>query len=82
MPPSHDADRFCREMLPSVSRTFALSIRFLPGNLGRTVGVAYLICRIADTVEDDGTADVPAKTEALDALLRAFDPDAGINLPD
>jgi farnesyl-diphosphate farnesyltransferase len=70
---THDADRFCREILPRVSRTFALSIRFLPGNLGRTVGVAYLICRIADTVEDDGVASVEFKTAALDALLRAFE---------
>lgn len=72
-PPGLDADRFCREILPRVSRTFALSIRFLPGNLGRTVGVAYLICRIADTVEDDGNASVEMKTAALDSLLRAFD---------
>ncbi len=79
MPDLHDANRFCREILPSVSRTFALSIRFLPGNLGRTVGVAYLICRIADTVEDDGAATVPAKTAALDALLRAFDGPADVD---
>jgi farnesyl-diphosphate farnesyltransferase len=65
--------RFCHEILPRVSRTFALSIRFLPGTLGRTVRTAYLICRIADTIEDDGAADVEAKTRALDALLRAFD---------
>lgn len=68
-----EAHRFCRDILPRVSRTFALSIRFLPGNLGRTVGVAYLICRIADTVEDDGSAGVEQKTAALDSLLHAFD---------
>lgn len=73
MPQPQAAERFCREILPSVSRTFAISIRFLPGNLGRSVAVAYLICRIADTIEDDGAGTVTAKTDALDALLRAFD---------
>lgn len=47
------ADRaFCDEMLPQVSRTFALCIRLLPRHLGRAILVAYLLCRIADTVED------------------------------
>ena len=48
-----DAERWAGEILPSVSRTFALSIRFLPGTLGRAVTTAYLLCRIADTIEDD-----------------------------
>ena len=68
-----DADRFCREILPDVSRTFAISIRYLPGNLGRTVCAAYLICRVADTVEDDGDGTLVQKEAALDALLAAFD---------
>ena len=32
-----EAERFGREILPAVSRTFALSIRVLPGELGRAV---------------------------------------------
>ena len=39
-------------MLPEVSRTFALGIRLLPRALGESVQTAYLLCRIADTVED------------------------------
>ena len=35
--PSNDAKEFCREILPAVSRTFALSIRILPGQLGDAV---------------------------------------------
>ena len=31
------AERFGREILPAVSRTFSLSIRVLPGGLGRAV---------------------------------------------
>jgi len=46
------AERFGRVVLPEVSRTFAISIRFLPGTLGRAVRTAYLLCRIADTIDD------------------------------
>jgi len=39
-------------MLAGVSRTFALTIPELPARLRTTVGNAYLLCRIADTIED------------------------------
>lgn len=67
------AERFCQEILPQVSRTFSLSIRFLPGNLGRSVLSAYLLCRIADTLEDDPVASVERKIRLLDQLLDCFD---------
>lgn len=41
-----------RELLNGVSRTFALTIPALPERLERIVGNAYLLCRIADTIED------------------------------
>lgn len=40
-------------ILQGVSRTFALTIPQLPSPLDRVVGNAYLLCRIADTIEDD-----------------------------
>ena len=43
------------EMLPCVSRTFALTIPQLPAALRDVVGNAYLLCRIADTIEDEPT---------------------------
>lgn len=78
-----EAMAFCREILPAVARTFALSIRLLPGMLGDTVCVAYLVCRIADTVED--APDLPAtrKAELLDRLRAALEhPAAGAMLPE
>jgi farnesyl-diphosphate farnesyltransferase len=51
-----DDRAFCEAMLPKVSRTFALCIRLLPDDLEYPVLIAYLLCRIADTVED--TADL------------------------
>lgn len=39
-------------ILQGVSRTFALTIPELPPRLHKTVGNAYLLCRITDTIED------------------------------
>jgi phytoene/squalene synthetase len=47
-----DPDRFLWRMLPHAARTFSLAIAVLPDRLARTIGVAYLGCRILDTVED------------------------------
>jgi farnesyl-diphosphate farnesyltransferase len=68
-----EAERFAREVLPAVSRTFALSIRLLPGALGRAVRTAYLLCRIADTIEDEPRLPASEKALLFDELLRCFD---------
>jgi farnesyl-diphosphate farnesyltransferase len=62
------AIEFCREILPAVSRTFSISIRLLPGELGAAVRCAYLICRIADTIEDERTFTAGEKASLFDAL--------------
>lgn len=40
-------------ILPGVSRTFALTIPVLPEKLAEVMTNAYLLCRLADTIEDD-----------------------------
>jgi len=57
---------FCDEMLPKVSRTFAICIRLLPSDLAHPVLVAYLLCRIADTIEDSATLTTDQKSRLLD----------------
>ncbi len=42
----------CWDMLPRVSRSFALAIRLLPAPLSDQTMLAYLIYRLVDTVED------------------------------
>ncbi len=68
-----DAARFCQAILPAVSRTFALGIKVLPGALGQAVLDAYLLCRIADTVEDATAVAPERKAALLDDFLAAFD---------
>src|SRR5207253_10264499 len=46
-------ERYQEEILPHVSRTFALTIPQLPPGLRTAVTSAYLLCRIADTIEDE-----------------------------
>lgn len=46
-------ERYQEQILQGVSRTFALTIPQLPPPLARVVGNAYLLCRIADTIEDE-----------------------------
>ena len=68
-----DAAQFCGAILPAVSRTFALGIKTLPGALGHAVLDAYLLCRIADTVEDAPNVDPAVKAAMFDDFLAAFD---------
>jgi farnesyl-diphosphate farnesyltransferase len=52
------------QILPHVSRTFALTIPQLPAALRVPVTNAYLLCRIADTIEDEPALS-PADTHAF-----------------
>ena len=72
-PTLHDAERSSRLLLPRVSRTFALGIKLLPPKLEAPVRIGYLLCRIADTIEDDLAASPERKAALLDALLACFD---------
>jgi farnesyl-diphosphate farnesyltransferase len=70
---------FCRGMLPRVSRTFAACIRLLPPDVGHAVLLAYLLCRIADTIEDTADLAVEDKQRLLAHFKRCLDeqgPDA------
>jgi farnesyl-diphosphate farnesyltransferase len=60
---------YAEAMLQKVSRTFALNIQVLPTRIKRTILLAYLFCRIADTIEDDAELSTPSKQ----LLLSKFD---------
>ncbi|MCY4158671.1 MAG: phytoene/squalene synthase family protein [Bacteroidetes bacterium] len=54
------------EILQDVSRTFALTIPELPSELRIVVGNGYLLCRIADTIEDEEGLSAQQKREFSD----------------
>ncbi len=58
------------ELLQTTSRTFALSIPLLPKPLDQQVTLAYLVFRIADTIED---ADHLSRDERCESLHQFHD---------
>jgi phytoene/squalene synthetase len=70
---------WCREVLPAVSRTFALGIRSLPDPFEPWITVGYLLCRVVDTVEDTPGLDWADRRrifERFDHALHTGDADS------
>lgn len=71
---------FCRERLAEVSRTFSRPIALLPRHLEVAVTVGYLLCRVADTIEDHpavpGASREPLFACFLDVLYGRKEPEA------
>jgi farnesyl-diphosphate farnesyltransferase len=59
---SFDDLAYQARILPGVSRTFALTIPVLPARLAEVMTNAYLLCRLADTIEDDVGLDSAQKS--------------------
>ncbi|HEY3215660.1 MAG TPA: squalene/phytoene synthase family protein [Candidatus Eisenbacteria bacterium] len=68
--------RYCRAVLPRVSRTFALNIRLLRGTLGDAVRVGYLLCRTADALEDSWPGCAADLRQRFEQLLSGLQGDA------
>ncbi|HOW69411.1 MAG TPA: squalene/phytoene synthase family protein [Phycisphaerae bacterium] len=68
-----DCWAFCNGILPAVSRSFALIIPQCPDPIDRGLCVAYLLCRIADTIEDEADLAVEARDRLYDLFLAAMD---------
>ena len=66
--PAKDNWVFCERSLREVSRTFSRPIAMLQGDLCRAVTCGYLLCRVADTIEDNATLG----TEERDLRYEAF----------
>ena len=58
------------KVLQGVSRTFALTIPELPNALQLVVGNAYLLCRIADTIEDEPALTSAQKRDFSERFIR------------
>ena len=49
--------KYCWRTLPKVSRSFGLCISMLPKPTKDAVMISYLLCRVADTIEDSRLSD-------------------------
>ena len=61
-----------KAILKSVSRSFYLTIRFLPRPLREPVALAYLLARATDTIADTATIPVDARLTTLRDLARVI----------
>jgi farnesyl-diphosphate farnesyltransferase len=72
-PPLAADEAFQETSLGEVSRTFALTIPVLPADVRRAVANAYLLCRIADTIEDDARLPAEAKAHYSEWFIAAVE---------
>jgi len=73
----HAADlEWCHETVQGVSRTFALTIDVLDEPMSDHICLGYLLCRVADTIEDAGHIPPEPQAELLRTYDAALDPDA------
>lgn len=70
--------KICFDLLPKVSRTFALSIARLKEPLKSSVCVSYLLCRILDTVEDAPGLRAAERWSLMEPLLGALREEGGL----
>ncbi len=59
-------------LLPKVSRSFFLSLRFLPIGLRGPLSLAYLLARTTDSLADEATAPLALRVESLRAFASAI----------
>jgi len=71
-----DADlEWCFEAVHGVSRTFSITIDRLEEPMATHICLGYLLCRVADTIEDAGHIPPETQTELLNNYDRILDPD-------
>src|SRR5215813_1789298 len=71
--PHHLAEKvILQHILKNVSRSFYLSLRVLPGSVRRQVSLAYLFCRVADTIADTSIFPRCQRLQILRAFRKQF----------
>lgn len=69
-------EEYQEHILQGVSRTFALTIPQLPADLCKVVGNAYLLCRIADTIEDAPAVAAEQKRDFSHRFIKVVEGEA------
>jgi farnesyl-diphosphate farnesyltransferase len=68
-------EAWCHEAVQGVSRTFALTVDVLEEPMSTHICLGYLLCRVADTVEDAGHIPPAKQAQLLRTYRDAVDPD-------
>ncbi len=82
-PPGVDPEAdlaWCHDAVQGVSRTFALTIDVLDEPMSTHICLGYLLCRVADTIEDANHIPPEPQAELLRTYDAAIDPDADTDI--
>lgn len=71
-PSREEGGRLTQELLRSVSRSFYLTIRWLPSPMRAGVALGYLLARATDSVADTSTAPLPRRIRVLTEMGEAL----------
>ncbi|ARS90907.1 phytoene/squalene synthase family protein [Natrarchaeobaculum aegyptiacum] len=77
--PSADLE-WCFDAVHGVSRTFSITIDRLEEPMATHICLGYLLCRVADTIEDAGHIPPEVQTELLTEYDRVLDPDDDLSV--
>jgi farnesyl-diphosphate farnesyltransferase len=80
--PTESDREWCHSAVQDVSRTFALTIDALEEPMATRICVGYLLCRVADTVEDATSIPPEEQTALLETYDAVLDPDADATAAD
>lgn len=73
---SQEDIEWCYDAVHRVSRTFSLTIAELDEPMARDICVGYLLCRVADTIEDAGHIPPAAQSKLLRQYSHTLDPES------
>ena len=82
-PPGVDPEadlQWCHDAVQGVSRTFALTIDVLDEPMATHICLGYLLCRVADTIEDAGHIPPEPQAELLRTYDAAIDPESDTDI--
>ena len=82
-PPGADPEAdlaWCHEAVQGVSRTFALTIDALDEPMSTHICLGYLLCRVADTIEDANHIPPATQADLLHTYDAAIDPEVDTDI--
>jgi len=80
VPPVEPDLEWCHDAVQGVSRTFALTVDVLEEPMSSHVCLGYLLCRVADTVEDAGHIPRTHRFDCYGRTTPPLDPDDDVTM--